>query len=100
MKKLHLQSIALGIALGIICTAGAISIQHTFADETNSMEIKGGTPSNEPVAPTTSTPAEGQLTPEEMDKKLEEILESQKALQKRLETILVQTRFLKASSGK
>jgi hypothetical protein len=101
MKKLHLQSIALGIVLGIICTAGAISIQHAFAEETNSMEIKGPTPTPGPApTPTATTPVEGQLTPEEMDKKLEEILESQKALQKRLETILVQTRFLKASSGK
>lgn len=100
MKKLHLQSIVLGMAIGIICTIGLVSIQHSFAQDTGSMEIKGTPPTTEPTPSTPTTESTSKLTDEEIDKKLEEILESQKALQKRLETILVQTRFLKASSGK
>lgn len=40
------------------------------------------------------------LSPEEVDKKLSEVLESQKELKKRIDNILTQTGFLKASSGK
>lgn len=100
MKKLHLPSIILGISIGILCATGALSIQHLFAQEPVSMEIKGGAPLNNLTSSNTSSQAQASLTQEEIDKKLDEVLESQKALQKRLETILVQTRFLKASSGK
>ena len=40
------------------------------------------------------------ISQEEVDKKLDEILESQEELKKRLETITTQTQFLKAASGK
>ncbi len=40
------------------------------------------------------------LAQEEIDKKLDEILKSQKDMKKRVETILTQTQFLKAASGK
>ncbi|NUN93565.1 MAG: hypothetical protein HUU04_07275 [Verrucomicrobiae bacterium] len=53
------------------------------------------------VLPLRAQEARGEvLSQEEIDKRLDGILESQKKILERLETVTTQTQFLKASSGK
>lgn len=55
----------------------------------------------EHVLPLRAQEARGEvLRQEELDKHLDEILEAQKGILERLETVTTQTQFLKAASGK
>ena len=77
MKRIHLFSLTLGLALGFAAAAGVLKLPHACAEEPK------------PV-----------MTQEELDKKLDAILEDQKQVAKRLEDVVTQTQFLKAASGK
>jgi hypothetical protein len=68
----------LGLAAGVLLAALVFHLPHAGAEEARKEAI----------------------TQEELDKKLDEILVSQRDLLKRAEGILTQTQFLKASSGK
>jgi hypothetical protein len=100
MKKIHLNSLLLGIILGILSITGASYLQQTFAQEEIPQLTETENTAPPPSSETTSVEASKDLTKEEVDKKLDEILKTQEDLKKRLETILTQTRFLKASAGK
>ncbi len=74
MKKFHLTSLMIGLALGVLLSMGLPTHPARAVDDT--------------------------LPREEVDKKLTEILASQDQLKKKIEEITTQTQFLKASSGK
>ncbi len=77
MKRIHLFSLTLGALLGL-GAAGLFQLPRLQAAE----EAKPG------------------ISQEELDKKYDELLEMQKDLNKRLDDVVTQTQFLKASSGK
>ncbi len=81
MKKLHFSSLVLGAIIGLVLASMVHFVQPARAQESTEQKKSA-------------------LTDEEVDKRLDEILESQKELRKKLETIATQTRFLKASAGK
>ncbi len=78
MKRLHLFSLFLGLVLGLLISTSLPFLQVSRAGDDK----------------------KEQLSPEEIDKRLDEILESQKDLKKRLDATLEQTRLLKATAGK
>lgn len=75
MKKIHLASLIAGLLLGLLIASGIPSLRTLHAEDDSIPRV-------------------------EVDKKLEEILTSQETLKKRIATIVEQTQFLKASSGK
>ncbi len=78
MKHIHFFSLFLGIALGIFLTTSLPFTEVSHANE----EKKEG------------------LSAAEIDKRLDEILESQKELKKKLDSTLEQTGFIKIAIGK
>jgi len=78
MKQLHLFSLLLGLVIGLMSPCVLPCLRGTLLAD-DKKEI---------------------ISQEELDKNLDAILESQKELMKKLETITEQTQFLKASSGK
>lgn len=78
MKRLHRASLALGLTLGFLAATAVYQIPSLRAQDAKKET----------------------LSQEELDKRLDEILDAQKALLQRLDTITTQTQFLKASSGK
>jgi len=80
MKRFNWFSLLLGIGLGILL--GALL------------------PQTLPLVAQDPAPKAEALSAEEMDKRLDEILESQKGLMTKLESVTTQSQFLKASAGK
>jgi hypothetical protein len=78
MKSIQSFSLIIGFCLGLIVCGLSPMVQKTFAQD----EKKDG------------------MTAEEIDKHLDEIIEGQTQLKKKIEAITTQTQFLKASSGK
>ncbi len=78
MKQLHTFSLLVGITLGFLMASGLSYLQQTRAAD-DKKEV---------------------ISQEELDKNLDGILESQKGLIEHVETILIQTQFLKAAAGK
>jgi len=78
MKSIHTFYLIIGVFIGLAIGGFSPSIQKVFAQE----EKKDG------------------LTDEEINKRLDEILEDQLKIKKKLEAITTQTQFIKASSGK
>lgn len=78
MKSTHPFSLCLGIALGLLLAHGIPFTQHVFA-QSEKKEI---------------------LSPEEIDKRLDEVIETQKVLKKRTEDVAELSRLLKATAGK
>ena len=78
MKQIHSLSMILGLAIGLLLGIITPYFQSSFAQD-NKKEI---------------------MTQEEVDKKLDEVIESQKELLSHIETITTQTQFVKATAGK
>jgi len=78
MKRFHYLSLIIGMVLGFVIASALPHAQNILAEERNAAA----------------------LSEEELDKKLDELLESQKDLKKRIETVATQSQFLKAASGK
>ena len=78
MKTIHRFSLVLGLALGFLAAAALQQLPSLHAQDAKKET----------------------LSQEELDKRLDEILDTQKALLLRLDTITTQTQFLKAASGK
>jgi hypothetical protein len=78
MNRIHRSSLALGVALGLLAAAALQRVPPLRAQDAKKEA----------------------LSQEELDKRLDEVLEAQKKLLERLDTVTTQTQFLKASSGK
>ncbi len=78
MNRIHRLSLALGAVLGFLAATALYQVPSLRAQDAKK---------------------EG-LSQEELDTRLDQILDSQKALMQHLETITTQTQFLKSSSGK
>ncbi len=78
MKRFHYLSLIIGMVLGFVIASALPHAQNIRAEEKKTAA----------------------LSEEELDKKLDELLESQKDLKKRIETVTAQSQFLKAASGK
>ena len=87
MKKLNLFSAMVGLIFGLVLAGALPSVQRLLAQETNKVasEVKKE-----------EAKKEG-MSEEEMGKKLDEILDSQKKLQEKISGILEQSKFLKVS---
>jgi hypothetical protein len=77
MKHIHQFSLLVGFILGVLGTSLIPYVSTSMAQ----------------------AKTEG-MTQDEVDKKLDEVIEAQKKIKQRLEAITTQTQFLKASSGK
>jgi hypothetical protein len=102
LKTIHSSSLFLGLFLGLLAASTAPYIHKAFADDTNTVhEITfKGAPTTPSIVPASTDTKKEVMSQEELDKKLDAVIESQKDLKARVETILTQSRFLKASSGK
>jgi hypothetical protein len=78
MKTIHFLYLVIGIFIGLAISGLNPSSTRAFAQEDKKTA----------------------MSEEELNKHLEEILEGQAKIKKRLEAITIQTQFIKASSGK
>ena len=89
MKKFDLFSVLLGIAFGLFLAGALPSFQRALAAETNTVAAP---PKTEAAAPKKES-----MTQEEMDKKLDDIIDSQKKILEKINAAMEKSKTLKAS---
>ncbi|MBI4027578.1 MAG: hypothetical protein HY360_21505 [Verrucomicrobia bacterium] len=78
MKRIHAFSLLLGVSLGLLIAGAFPFLQRSLAEDAKKDAI----------------------TQEELDKKLDEILDNQKEMRKRIDAVVEQTKFIKAAAGR
>ena len=89
IKKIDLFSALLGLAFGLFLAGALPLFQHALAEETNAVAAAAKTE--------IAAPKKESMPQEEMDKNLEEIVDSQKKIQEQINAVMEQSKFLKVS---
>lgn len=96
MKRFDLFSMLIGLGFGIFLAAGPISLHHLLAED---IILKVPAGANQGANDGTKTADTG-LSREEVDAKLDKILDSQKEMKAELDALLEASQFLKVATGK
>ncbi len=88
-KKIDLFSALLGIAFGLFLAGALPSFQRALAEETNAVVA--------PPKTVAAAPKKESMSQEEMDKKLDDIIDSQKKIQEKINAAVEKSKTLKAA---